>query len=151
MANPHKGEVAVDFHKSIAAKLIKPKDHRTVYLKLDYNAMADAELQFRGNESLLAVLNKSGGEHPENVSFHDMRVLLAFALRPQFGGMTTTLAGKILNVEDFGYIIEKVGEAIGLAFEGTIAGNVKEDGDEFQHPLDEVEGHEEGEEADEKN
>jgi hypothetical protein len=152
MANPHKGEVEVDFHKSIAKKLIKPKDHRHVYLKLDYNAMADAELQFRGSESLLQVLNKSSGEHPENVSFHDMRVLLAAAMKPQFGGMTTQLAGKILGIEDFGHVIEKIGEAIGLAFEGTISGSVQKDGDEFMRPAEEVavsEGLEEGEEGDE--
>lgn len=155
MANPHKGEVEVDFKKSIAKKFIRPKDHRSVHLKLDYNAMADAELEFRGSESLLQVLNKSGSEHPENISFHDMRVLLAAALKQQFPGMTKDLAGKILGVEDFGYVIEKIGEAIGLAFEGTITGTPSSENDEFIAGATEVGeqvGVGEGEEAgDEKN
>lgn len=119
MANPHKGEVEVDFHKSIAKGYLTTHG-APVTLKFDFNAMADAELEFRSSESLFEVLSKSA-EDPTKVSLHDMRVLLAAGLKHQFRQqMTVELAGNILNTEDFAYVTAKIGEALNLGFQGSL-------------------------------
>lgn len=133
MANPHKGEVEIKLNKSVSKGYLKP--HGAITLKFDYNTLADAELEFRGGESLLKVLNKSGTD-PTAVSFHDMRVILAAGLKHQFPGITKEIAGDILNTESFAYILNKLGEAIGLAFEGNISEKPK--GSEFVRGAEEL-------------
>lgn len=118
MANPHKGEIVIKLPNSIKKGYIKPA-HGIVTLKLDYNTMADAELEFRGSDSMLHILAVAATD-PTRVSFHDMRVILAAALKHQFGGINSRIAGQILGVEDFGYVVDKIGDAIKLAFRGTI-------------------------------
>lgn len=141
MANPHKGEVAINLKKAIAAKLITPRDHNTVILKFDYNAMADAELEFKDGKTMVQVLTATV-EDSTAVSFHDTRVLLEYGLKHQFPTLDRKLAGQILEIEDFTYVTEKIGEAVSLGFEGNIIS--KEDmkkfkeGDGFTRSEDEL-------------
>lgn len=135
MANPHKGEVEIKLNKSISKGYLKPKGPIT--LKYDYNALADAELEFRSGESLLQVLSKSATD-PAAVSFHDMRVILAYGLKHQFPTITKQIAGSILNEEKFSYVVEKLGEAIGLALSGNITSKPKDTEDEFVRGAEEL-------------
>ena len=145
MANPHKGEVEVKLNKSVSKGLLQPRG--AVRLKMDYNAMADAELEFKGGATMIQVLNRMVVD-PTNVSFHDTRVLLEYALKHQFPTLDRNLAGNILEIEDFNYVTQKLGEAINLAFEGNIisSDDMKKykEGDEFTRSEEELTGAEEG-------
>jgi len=146
MANPHKGEVEIKLNKSVAKGYLHPRG--PIVLKFDYNTMADVETEFRNGASLLKVLD-SGDKDPASVSFYDMRALFSAGLKHQFRTMTPRLAGEILNLEDFGYVLGKLGEAVGLAFDGTISGAPKKEGDDFVKGADEFVGEEQIETAEE--
>jgi len=150
LANPHKGEIEIKLIKSKAKGLLKT--HNPIRLKFDYNALADAELEFKDGATMVQALNDMN-DNPLRVSLHNVRILLEWGLKHQFPTIDRVLAGRILEVEDFTYMTGKLGEAINLGFEGNII--TEEDakkGKEFVRSAEELEvgaeGAEEGAEVD---
>ena len=97
-----------------------PKSER-IYLKFDYNAIADADRELKPSSTLLLFMN------PRAIGTDDVRILLGCGLKHQFPTITTAQAGELMQFEKFPKVLVKVMEALSYAMEGWFDGDASED------------------------
>jgi hypothetical protein len=123
MPNLYKGEVEISLKKSIAKKLLQPKDHKTVFLRYNMESIGDMEVVFKskfGSDTSIFEILERNREHPIKVSVFETITMLEYGLKSQFGAMNYSLAASILDNENIQDVLDKVTDALNIAFKGTV-------------------------------
>ena len=149
MVNPHKGEVEIDLRKSIAKQFIQPANHGAVHLKYTIESIGNIETELRKMYgwaiSVLEILDRNNN-NPEKISISETAVMLEHGLRDQFPQMNIKVAYQILGVEEMAGVLQKIAEAMNIAWEGVMPVEIKasaDEGSEFTQTIVEtVEGEE---------
>jgi hypothetical protein len=135
------GYVEVDIDKE--RKFLDMPKNEPIYLKYNYNAIGDADREMKqfGSSTLLIFTN------PRSIGTDDVRILLGAGLRHQFPGITTQVAGEIMDGEKFPSVLIKIMEALSYGMEGWFEGDAAQDVKDMRLRAVAVDGTEEAEEA----
>ena len=106
--NKHEGEIEINLKKSIAKKILQPRDHKTVFLKYSMETIGDIERDIRreigGDLSVFEMIMRMK-KYPWKISILEVAIFLAHGLESQFPSASIELAYKILDVDDFSEIL----------------------------------------------
>jgi len=126
--NKHEGEIEINLKKSIAKKILQPRDHKTIFLKYSMETIGDIERDIRreigGDLSVFEMIMRMK-KYPWKISILEVAIFLAHGLESQFPSASIELAYKILDVDDFSEILRTTVSGMNLAFTGAMSDEFK--------------------------